>query len=196
MSFVIYSLMNTYSKVLKIASNVIGLILMNNKFFKTISIVTLFFTQFTLAEIPKELLYQLPKNIDSAQLASIQGFQETSTPLNFVNARIYINQINGKATLSQSKDWNKIYSILPTQTKVRFSSDAQHLFSSGELNFTAQSGQKYQIKTNQADKRSRKEGIWFWVENLTTGEVITDKQFAHTAANQPQQIYMPAIINK
>ncbi|KAF1026834.1 MAG: hypothetical protein GAK29_01029 [Acinetobacter bereziniae] len=169
---------------------------MNNKFFKTISIVTLCFTQFTLAEIPKELLYQLPKNIDSAQLAAIQGFQETSTPLKFVKSRIYINQINGKATLSQSKDWDKIYSILPTQTTVRFTSDAQHLFSSGELNFTAQAGQKYQIKTNQADKNSHKKGIQFWIENLTTGEAITDKQFAHIAANQPQQIYVPVIINK
>lgn len=40
--------------------------------------------------------------------------------------------------MDQSKDWNKIYSILPTQTTVRFTSDAQQLFSSGELNFTAQ----------------------------------------------------------
>lgn len=169
---------------------------MNNKFFKTILIVTLCLTQFTLAEIPKELLYQLPKNIDSTQLATIEGFQNTSTPFMFVNARIYITQINGKATLSQSKDWNKIYSILPTQTTVRFTSDAQHVFSTGKLNFTALSGQKYQIKTNQADKNSHKEGIQFWVENLTTGEVITDKQFAHTTANQPQQIYTPDIINK
>ncbi|WP_353162059.1 hypothetical protein [Acinetobacter guillouiae] len=169
---------------------------MNNKFFKTILIVTLCFTQFTLAEIPKELLYQLPKNIDSTQLATIQGFQETNTPLRFVNARIYINQINGKATLDWSKDWNKIYSILPTQTTIRFTSDAQHLFSSGVLSFNAQPGQKYQIKTNQADKNSHKEGIKFWVENLKTGEVITDKQFAHTSVNQPQQIYVPVIINK
>jgi hypothetical protein len=169
---------------------------MNNKFFKTISIVTLCFTQFTLAEIPKELLYQLPKNIDSTQLATIQGFQETSTPLRFVNSRIYINQINGKATLDQSKDWNKIYSILPTQTTVRFTSDAQHLFSSGVLSFNAQSGQKYQIKTNQANKNSRKDGIQFWIENLTTGEAITDKQSTNTSANQPQQIFIPVIINK
>lgn len=169
---------------------------MNNKFFKTILIVTLCFTQFTFAEIPKELLYQLPKNIDSTQLATIEGFQETSTPLKFIKARIYINQINGKSTLNQSKDWNKTYSILPTQTTVHFTSDAQQLFSSGELNFTAQTGQKYQIKTNQADKNSYKQGIQFWIENLTTGEVITEKQFAHTVVNQPQQNYVPVIINK
>lgn len=169
---------------------------MNNKLFKKLLIVALFFTQFTLAEIPKALLYQSPQNIDSAELATIQGFQETSTPLKFVKARIYINQINGKATLDQSKDCDEIYSILPTLTTVRFTSDAQHLFSSGELNFTAQSGQKYQIKTNQADNSSHKEGIQFWIENLTTGEVISDKQFAHTTANQPQQIYTPVIINK
>lgn len=169
---------------------------MRNDFIKTISLVALLSSQFTFAEIPKELLYQAPHNIDSSQLATIQGFQQTSTPLKFVKARIYINQINGKATLNQSKDWNKIYSILPIQTNVRFTSDAQQLFSSGELNFIAQTGQKYQIKTNQADKNSHKQGIQFWIENLTTGEVITDKQFANTSSNQPQQIYMPVIINK
>ncbi|WP_335954488.1 hypothetical protein [Acinetobacter guillouiae] len=169
---------------------------MNDKFIKTISFVCLFSSQAIFADIPKELLYQLPKNIDSAQLASIQGFQETSTPLKFVNARIYINQINSKATLSQSKDWNKIYSILPVQTTIRFTSDAQQLFSTGKLNFTAQSGQKYQIKTNQANNSSHKEGIQFWIENLTKGEVISDKQFAHTTTDQSQQIYMPVIINK
>lgn len=169
---------------------------MNNKFFKTISIVTLCFTQFTLAEIPKELLYQEPQNFDSTQVATIEGYQVTSSPLKFVKARIYINQINGKATLNHSKDWNKIYSILPTQTTIRFTSDAQQLFSSGELNFTAQTGQKYQIKTNQADKNSHKQGIQFWIEDLTTGEAVTDKQFAHTVVNQPQQIYVPVIINK
>ncbi|ENU57075.1 hypothetical protein ACNPQK_10805 [Acinetobacter guillouiae] len=169
---------------------------MNNKLIKTISLASLLYSHVIFAEIPKELLYQVPQNIDSAQLATIEGFQNTSTPFKFVNARIYINQINGKATLNQSKDWNKTYSILPTQTTVRFTSDAQQLFSSGELNFTAQTGQKYQIKTNQADKNSHKQGIQFWIEDLTTGEVITEKQFAHTVANQPQQIYMPVIINK
>lgn len=169
---------------------------MHNQLIKITLFVALCSSPFALAEIPKELLYQTPQNIDSAQLATIQGFQETSTPLKFIKARIYINQINGKATLNQSKDWNKTYSILPTQTTVRFTSDAQQLFSSSELNFTAQTGQKYQIKTNQADKNSHKQGIQFWIENLTTGEVITEKQFAHTVANQPQQIYMPVIINK
>lgn len=196
MLFVIYSIMNTYSKFLNIISNFIGLFYMNDKFIKTISFVCLFSSQAIFADIPKELLYQSPQNSDSEQLATIQGFQETSSPLKFVNARIYINQINGKATLSQSKDWNRVYSILPTQTTVRFSSDAQQLFSSGVLSFTAQAGQKYQIKTNQANKSSHKEGIQFWVENLTTGEVISEKQFVHTSANQPQQIYIPVIINK
>jgi len=169
---------------------------MRNQFLRISSIFFIFSSQFTLAEIPKELLYQSPQNIDSEQLATIQGFQDTSTPLKFVKARIYINQINGKATLNSSKDWNKIYSILPTQTTIRFTSDAQQLFSSSELNFIAQSGQKYQIKTNQADKSSHKEGIQFWVENSTTGEVITDKQFVNSSVNQPQQIYIPVIINK
>ena len=113
---------------------------MHNQLIKITLFVALCSSPFALAEIPKELLYQTPQNIDSAQLATIQGFQETSTPLKFIKARIYINQINGKATLNQSKDWNKIYSILPTQTTVRFTSDAQQLFSSGELNFTAQTG--------------------------------------------------------
>lgn len=169
---------------------------MNNKFFKTILLVFILSSQLIYAEIQKELLYQPPQNIDSAKLATIQGYQETSTPLKFVKSRIYINQINGKATLDRSKDWDKIYSILPTQTTVRFTSDAQQLFSSSVLSFNAQSGQKYQIKTNQADKNSHKDGIQFWIENLTTGEAITDKQSTKTSANQPQQIYIPVIINK
>ena len=70
------------------------------------------------------------------------------------------------------------------------------MFSTSELSFKAQAGQKYQIKTNQAEKNSPKVGIQFWVENLTTGEVVTEKQFANTTLNQPQQIYIPIIINK
>jgi len=169
---------------------------MRNKFMRKLLIFFLFSSQFTLAEIPKELLYQSPQNIDSVQLATIQGFQEKSSPLKFVSARVYINQINGKATLNSTKDWNKIYSILPTQTSVRYISDTQQLYSSREITFDAKAGRQYQIKNNQTDKDSFKNGIQFWIEDLDTKEMVTPKQLSKSSSNQTQSTYIPVIINK
>lgn len=163
---------------------------------KTLFIVAYSFSALSQAEIPEELLYQPPQNIEKNHLATIQGFQDSSSVLKFINARVYINYINDKATLNQSKDWKKTYRIVPGLTKIRFISDAQNLLSSGEISFNAQAGKHYQIKNNQADINSSKNSLHFWVEDIDSKELVTLKQFSSVVSNQPQPSYIPAIINR
>jgi hypothetical protein len=158
--------------------------------------IVLGFTTSTSAEIPKELLYQTPENTDPSQIATIQGFQETETTLKYIKSRIYISFINDKATLNQSTDWEKVYQIPAGNIKVRYISNAQHIFSSGEIIFKAQAGQHYQVTNNQAEKKSIKNGISFWIENLDTHEIITPKQTSKTSFHRPQASYIPVIINQ
>nr|WP_174505850.1 hypothetical protein [Acinetobacter sp. Marseille-Q1620] len=165
---------------------------------KTAFLMTFLFSgTFAQANIPPELLYQPPSNPDQAEISTIQGFQKTTTSLKFVKAHIYITSINSKATLDQYKDWKKIYQIPIGETTIRYISDAQQLFSSGEITFNAQAGQHYQIQNNQAEKDSLKNGLEFWIENLDTHENVTPKQYSNAvSSNQPQPSYLPVIINK
>lgn len=148
------------------------------------------------AQIPSELLHQTPSDIPTSQFSSIEGFQDTSTALKFINARIYITYINNKATLSRSSDWDKKYFIAEGKTEIRYISDTQNFFGNGKISFDAKPTQHYQIKNNQAQIKFGKEPILFWIENIDTGEVVTAKQEINVSPVSTPISYQPVIISK
>lgn len=154
------------------------------------------FSSLTYANISSELLHQTPKNIPIEQRASIQGFLKTSKILRLINARIYITYINDKATLDHPSDWDKVYDVLPGPTNIRFVSDTPNYFTNHQLNFTAKSGQRYQIKNNQADINPNEDPILFWIENIDTGEAITPKEFLLVPPTASSVNLVPIIISK
>lgn len=153
-------------------------------------------TSLSNAQIPPELLHQTPTDVPTSQLASIEGFQDTSTALKFINARVYITYINNKATLSRPSDWDKKYSIPQGQTEIRYISDTQNFFGNGRISFEAKPAQHYQIKNNQAQIKFGKEPILFWIENMETGEVVTAKQEINVSPVSTPISYQPVIISK
>lgn len=156
-----------------------------------------FYSPLALPSNLSELSSQPNKNIELKQNALIQGFQKTRTVLKFVDARIHITYINDKATLANSSDWNKVYSIPIGPNKIRYISDTQAAFFTGEISFEAKPGQRYQIKNNQSDRNSLKNGIHFWIENVDTGEVIDSQQSAKTLGSGNQNgPSSPIIIQK
>ncbi len=77
-----------------------------------ISLINCFgFERLSYAQIPEEVLYKAPKEVDITHLATIKGFQKNSPILKLIKARIYITYIDGKATLNDSNDWDKNYLI-------------------------------------------------------------------------------------
>lgn len=161
-----------------------------------INLVTCFGIQkLSYAQIPEELLYKSPKEVDITHLATIKGFQKNSPILKLIKARIYITYIDGKATLNDSNDSNKNYLITSGFHKVKIISDAQKVFSYGMLTFEAKNQQVYQIKNNQAEKK-KGDDLVFWIENINTGEIVTPKESFTTYSNQTQPIYTPIILNK
>lgn len=161
-----------------------------------ISLINCFgFERLSYAQIPEELLYKAPKEVDITHLATIKGFQKNSPILKLIKARIYITYINDKATLNDSNDWDKNYLISSGFHKVKIISDAQKVFSYGILTFEAKPQQIYQIKNNQAERKNS-EDLVFWIENINTGEVVTPKESFTTYSNQTQPIYTPVILNK
>ncbi|WP_227508768.1 hypothetical protein [Acinetobacter sp. Leaf130] len=161
-----------------------------------ISLINCFgFERLSYAQIPEELLYKAPKEVDITHLATIKGFQKNSPILKLITARIYITYIDDKATLNDSNDWDKNYLISSGFHKVKIISDAQKVFSYGILTFKAKPQQIYQIKNNQAERKNS-EDLVFWIENINTGEVVTPKESFTTYSNQTQPIYTPVILNK
>ncbi|MDK4793291.1 MAG: hypothetical protein OC189_14840 [Acinetobacter sp.] len=161
-----------------------------------INLVTCFGLQkLSYAQIPEELLYKAPKEVDITHLATIKGFQKNSPILKLIKARIYITYIDGKATLNDSNDWDKNYLITSGFHKVKIISDAQQVLSYGMLTFEAKNQQVYQIKNNQAEKK-KGDDLLFWIENINTGEIVTPKESFNTYSNKTQPIYTPVILNK
>ncbi|HFG6862092.1 hypothetical protein RFH39_14645 [Acinetobacter baumannii] len=161
-----------------------------------ISLINCFgFERLSYAQIPEEVLYKAPKEVDITHLATIKGFQKNSPILKLIKARIYITYIDGKATLNDSNDRDKNYLITSGFHKVKIISDAQKVFSYGMLTFEAKNQQVYQIKNNQAEKK-KGDDLVFWIENINTGEIVTPKESFNTYTNQTQPIYTPVILNK
>lgn len=161
-----------------------------------INLVTCFGIQkLSYAQIPAELLYKAPKEVDITHLATIKGFQKNSNILKLIKARIYITHIDGKATLNDSSNWDQNYLITSGFHKIKIISDAQKVLSYGILIFEAKPQQIYQIKNNQAERKNG-EDLVFWIENINTGEVVTPKESFTTYSNQTQSIYTPVILNK
>jgi hypothetical protein len=161
-----------------------------------INLVTCFGIQkLSYAQIPEELLYKSPKEVDISHLATIKGFQKNSKILKLIKARIYITYIDGKATLNDSSNWDKNYLITSGFHKIKIISDTPKIFSYGILTFEAKPQQAYQIKNNQAEKK-KGDDLVFWIENINTGEIVTPKESFNTYTNQTQPIYTPVILNK
>ncbi|WP_227555390.1 hypothetical protein [Acinetobacter lactucae] len=161
-----------------------------------INLVTCFGLQkLSYAQIPAELLYKAPKEVDITHLATIKGFQKNSNILKLIKARIYITHIDGKATLNDSSKWDQNYLITSGFHKIKIISDAQKVLSYGILTFEAKPQQIYQIKNNQAERKNG-DDLVFWIENINTGEIVTPKESFNTYTNQTQPIYTPVILNK
>jgi len=121
-----------------------------------ISLINCFgFERLSYAQIPEEVLYKAPQEVDITHLATIKGFQKNSPVL--------------------SNDWDKNYLITSGFHKVKIISDAQKVFSYGILTFEAKNQQVYQIKNNQAEKK-KGDDLVFWIENINTGEIVTSKE--------------------
>lgn len=148
--------------------------------------------------IPANLLYQMPREAaDQATLAQISGSRPDSDglidkSLGLKLGRIYISYIDSKATLGYYGDWDKVFKLKQGVHDIRFVADFQTGIYKGSLSFEAKPQQRYQIMSER-DPSVKGIQYLFWVEHVTTGEVVSDKVALNPVGASSNVSYMPVI---
>lgn len=159
------------------------------------------FAKEDFSNIPANLLYQVPdSNLYAGKTAKISGSRPESESkfdklFGMKMGRIFITYINGKATLSDNPDWAKSYTIVEGGNEIRFKAEFQGGIFKNKLNFTAQAGQQYQINS-EMDPQAKWLNYFFWVENVQTQQIVSEKIRIQPIAARSNTIFVPAIQTK
>lgn len=153
------------------------------------------------SNIPANLLYQVPdSNLYTGKTAKISGSRPESDSkfdklFGMKMGRIFITYVNGKATLSDNPDWAKSYTIVEGDNEIRFKAEFQGGIFKNSLRFKAQAGQQYQINSAM-DPEAKWLNYFFWVENVQSKEIVSDKIRIQPIAPRANTVFVPAIQTK